>query len=127
MSPGELENEAGRLFREAGIEAQGPVCVVSLVRRLVGERALRFAPDHALPGNGALVRVGLEWRIYLRRNAPDHLKRFVALHELAHWALGPDATEADCDRLAGALLLPRPAFLGAVKGPRRIPSVAQTF
>jgi hypothetical protein len=105
-----------------------PVCVVKLVRRLVGETALRFAPEHVLPGNGSLVRVGSEWRIYLRKSAPDHMKRFVALHEVGHFVLGPDASEAECDLLAAAVLLPRQAFLRErIERRRRISTIARSF
>lgn len=123
----DLDGVAERLLDDAGLERGGPVCVVSLVRRLLGPCALRFAPEGALPGNGALVRVGAEWRIYIRKTAPDHVKRFVALHEVAHWALGSAATEEQCNRLAGALLLPRREFLGALRSRSRIGRLATAF
>ena len=105
-----------------------PVCVVALVRRIVGADALRFAPEGVLPGNGSLVRVGAQWRIYLRKNAPVHLKRFVALHEVAHYVLGPSASEQECDQLAAAVLLPRPAFLREhIGNRRRIRTIAQGY
>lgn len=105
-----------------------PVCVVSLVERLLGEGALRFAPESALPGNGALVRVGARWRIYLRKTAPDHLKRFVTLHEVAHYVLGSNASEQECDQLAAAILLPRQAFVRErIDRRRRISTIARSF
>lgn len=116
------------MLKEAGIAPMEPISVVKLVKRIVGESALRFAPDHVLPGNGSLVRVGAEWRIYLRKSAPNHLKRFVALHEVGHFVLGPEASEEECDRLAAAVLLPRQAFIRErIDRRRHISTIAQSF
>lgn len=128
MQRGDLETLAVTMLKEAGMAPTDPVCVMKLVRRLVGEGALRFAPEHALPGNGSLVRVGAHWRIYLRKSAPDHVKRFVALHEVGHYVLGPDASEQECDQLAAAVLLPRQAFLRErLEHRRRISTIARSF
>jgi hypothetical protein len=128
MQRGDLETLAVTMLQEAGMGLSEPVCVVALVKRIVGEDALRFAPEGVLPGNGSLVRVGTQWRIYLRQSAPDHLKRFVALHEVAHYVLGPSATEQECDQLAAAVLLPRPAFLREhLDNHRRISTIARGY
>lgn len=128
MQRGDLEALALTMLKEAGMAGAGPVCVVKLVHRLIGKDGLRFAPEHALPGNGSLVRVGTTWRIYLRRSAPEHLKRFVALHEVGHYVLGPDASEEECDRLAAAVLLPAQAFLRErIQHRRRIHTIARSF
>jgi hypothetical protein len=128
MQRGDFEALAMTMLREAGMGPTEPVCVVQLVRRIVGADSLRFAPDGVLPGNGSLVRVGTEWRIYLRKSAPNHLKRFVALHELAHYVLGRTASEQECDQLAAAVLLPRPAFLQERFTNRRlISTIARSF
>jgi hypothetical protein len=83
---------------------------VRLVERLLGAHTLRTVPAAAMADDAALVRVGSTWRIYVRADLSDADRRFAALHELAHWSLGLSASETDCDRLAGALLVPRRAF-----------------
>jgi hypothetical protein len=128
MQRGDLEVLALTMLKEVGMTPLDPVCVVKLVQRLVGKEALRFAPEHVLPGNGSLVRVGSEWRIYLRRSAPTHIKRFVALHEVGHFVLGPDASEEECNQLAAAVLLPRLGFLRErIERRRHISTIARSF
>ena len=75
-----------------------------------------------------MVRVGARWLIYLRKTAPDHLKRFVTLHEVAHYVLGPAASEQECDQLAAAILLPRQAFVRErMDRRRRMSTIARSF
>lgn len=114
-----IEVEAARLYRVAGLDYWRGAAVGELVRGLLGGDALRTAPASALPADGVIARVHGRWFIYVREGLRD--ARFVALHELAHWALGAGATETECDRLAAALLAPRPAFDRAIRelGPRR--------
>lgn len=119
---------AERLYKDAGFEARAGVPLYTFVNRLLGPEAVRLVPGRALPGNGALARVGAQWRVYLRRDAPEVAKRFTLLHEVSHWALGPAASEADCDSLAGALLAPRRAFLDALEASgRRFSRLAKRF
>lgn len=114
MQIGELEELAGHLYREARYTDCEQAPLVTLANRLLGPNSVRLVPASALPGNGALARVGAHWRVYLRRDASQVAKRFVLLHELAHWALGSGGSEEECDALAAALLAPRRAFLLAV-------------
>jgi hypothetical protein len=125
----DLEGEAQALYRAGGFSMAAPAPSVGLARRLLGDEAVRVAPAQLLlDGNGALVRVGSDWRIYIRGSAPPRAKRFALLHELAHWALGAEATEVECDALAAALLVPRQAFLLALGGlGERLPRLAQHF
>lgn len=102
--------EAERLYRRAGLDIAAGAPPSALVRGLLGRAALRWLDDPWIPGGGALARVGDQWRVYLRRDLPLSQVRFIALHELSHWALGPGATEDECDALAARLLAPRPAF-----------------
>lgn len=111
MNTGEIEGTAERLYREAGFDVGQQAPSVLLARRLVGDRSIYSVPPEVFSGRGALVRVGVERRIYVRADLPAVTKRFVLLHEVAHWALGPAATEDECDALAASLLLPRGAFL----------------
>lgn len=127
MAPGDIEKLAETLYREAGYGSCEQAPLVTFATRLLGPRAVRLVPANALPGNGALARVGDQWRVYLRRDAPRTARRFVLLHELAHWALGKGGSELDCDALAAALLVPRPAFLKALAHTRELPALARSF
>lgn len=113
MILGDIEAVAGTLYRAAGFSLDVQAPPLAIAERLLGDGAIRTAPAEAMASRGALVRVGSNWRVYLNAGCDAQQKRFVLMHELSHWAL-PDATEETCDRLAAALLLPRPAFLAAV-------------
>jgi hypothetical protein len=108
-----IEVEAARLYRLARLDYWRGAAVGELVRGLLGRDALRTAPATALPTDGVIARVHGRWFIYVREGLRD--ARFIALHELSHWALGPGATEDECDALAVRLLAPRPAFERALK------------
>jgi hypothetical protein len=109
-----LEDEAVALLRFAGANPREPPSPQELVIRLLGPGAVRVVPPEALPVGGALARVGATWRVYLRSDLAPAQARFTLLHELAHWVLGPDATEPECDALAACLLAPREAFERAI-------------
>ncbi len=102
--PRAFDATAIQLIRRAGFEPGTGIGPVLLVRRLIGDSAVHTIGPGILPGGGALVKVDGEWRVYIVRDYPYDYKRFVVLHELAHWALGPTASEDDCDSLASALL-----------------------
>lgn len=124
----DLEGEADALYRAAGFDPDDQAPSVALVRRLMGENAIRAARGDLIAGNAALVRVGDEWRIYIRTSTALRLKRFALLHELAHWALGYEATESECDTLAAALLVPRRALLRDVgRVGEKLPRLASRF
>ncbi len=107
---GDIEAAAETLYRAAGFSILEQAPPLTLAERLLGDGAVRTAPADAMASRGALVRLGGVWRIYLNAACDQRRKRFVLLHEVAHWAL-PEATEEQCDRLAGALLMPRQLFL----------------
>ena len=128
MDIGDIEGTAQSLYRKAGLEPSDIVSPLTLVTSLLGPNTVRLVHAAALPGGAALARVGQEWRIYVRQFLPPQQKRFVLLHELAHWALGVTAEEATCDALAAALLLPRPAFLQVLRRQgHRLPALAEKF
>lgn len=108
-----LEREAERLYRSAGHDPAAGATPLALITSLLGPSALRWADGEWIRGGGALGQVRGEWRVYLSRSYPLRNLRFVALHELAHWAM-PGATEDDCDALAACLLAPRAAFERAI-------------
>lgn len=109
-SPEEIEGVALALYKQAGLDPDLPAHPVELAERLLGVDCVRMVHASALPGTAALARVSGYWRIYVRSRAPAARQAFAVLHELGHYALGPGASEEACDALAGALLLPRPAF-----------------
>lgn len=108
----EIERAALALLREAKLDPAKPVNVDLLVHRLLKTR-LRVAPMRR-GREGALVRVREEWRIYLDDALPRPRARWVAAHEVAHWALRRlghgTATERDCDALGAALVAPAPLY-----------------
>lgn len=74
--------------------------------------------------DGELVRVGGEWRVYVRRGMSPERQRWVAAHEFGHWwwedqcgYSGPDI-EARCDALGAALVAPRLAVEDASRDHR---------
>lgn len=113
MTLGDIEAVAERVYRAAGYSLEEQAPPLALAERLLGDGAVRTAQPRAMASRGALVRVGTSWRIYLNASCDPRRKRFVLLHELAHWAL-PDGSEEQCDRLAGALLMPSRLFLRGV-------------
>lgn len=110
---GDIEAAAETLYRAAGYTLGEQAPPLQLAERLLGDGAVRTVPADKMASRGSLVRVGGAWRVYLNAACDARRKRFVLLHEVAHWAL-PDATEEQCDRLAGALLLPRSLFLRGI-------------
>jgi hypothetical protein len=106
----DVEREADRLYRAAGLDPAVGAPPSTLVRALLGPGSIRFVEERWLPGGGSLARVGSEWRVYLRKGLSGPELRFISLHELSHWALGPSGSEAECDALAARLLAPRAAF-----------------
>lgn len=128
MISGDIEGIGEDLYRTAGLSSDEPATPLDLVAHVLGPDAVRYVPRHALPGNGAVARVGTAWRIYLVRQAPQEVQRFIMLHELSHVVLGKAATEQQCDSLAAALLAPRPAFLRALqRRGARLPALARLF
>lgn len=112
MQQGEIERLAVDVLRACGLPDDEPPDVRDLARGLLGT-TIAAVPKHALPSDGALVRIGSAWQVFLRIGiAPLHA-RFIAAHEVAHHVLaGSDARgerlERLCDALAAAMLCPRP-------------------
>lgn len=111
MEQGDIEGEARRLLSVAGESSGEPADVCAVVVALLGAGAISVAPRHAFRLDGALVRVGDAWRIYVRRGLDPVRARFVVAHELAHWALrdsglAAEEVEPSCDALAAAILAP---------------------
>lgn len=115
FSADDVEGTAAALYRQAGFEGDVPADPVDLAERLLGAGAVRYVHAGALPGVASLTYWGGRWHIAVRGLATEPRQRFAVLHELGHYALGPGASEAACDAVAGALLLPRPAFRAAAR------------
>lgn len=103
------------VYDRARLDPAHAVGSVRLAVALLGERCIRLAPRRELPGRGALVWLGREPVIHLRRDLnPCQINHAVA-HELGEWVLhlwrykGVDAEEL-AGRIGAALCVPRPAF-----------------
>jgi len=112
----ELEGIAEAAYRDAGLDPEKPH-VMRLARALLGQEAILRGP-RPVHGPAALARVGDSWRIVVARNLDPLYALFAVGHELGHWLiarhrLGLEDEESAADYLAGALLAPRPAFVGA--------------
>jgi hypothetical protein len=128
MMIGDVEAAAQLAYSDAGFSSSKQAPPIALAERLLGEGSVRLVPRHALPGDGAVARVGDRWGIYVVEQAPDAVRRFIVLHELSHVLLGRGASEQDCNSLAAALLMPRDAFLAALKDHgTRLPRLARSF
>ncbi len=110
MVNGDIEKTAESVYRDAGLQADKPADPADLVRRILGADSIRMVPPRAIPGLGAVARIGSRWSVFLVEGAPLVRQRFVLLHELAHVVLGRGAGEDRCDALAAALLAPCAAF-----------------
>ena len=100
---------ATEVLERAGAALDERPNVAALVRAL----GLSVHYGASLPGDAALVRVGDEWRIYLRRKLPRERVAFAVAHELVEWALrgyiGEDI-ETRANLGAAAILVPRRAL-----------------
>ncbi len=105
---------AERLYDWAHIDSALPANPVKLAEHFLGDGCVEFA-SMDMPGDGMLAPDGEDWVIFVRPRLRPHHMRFVILHELAHWVLGPGATEDECDALAAALLVPRRVFIAAMR------------
>lgn len=110
MINGDFDRVAETLYKAAGFETTAQAPLLVLAERLLGDGAVRTVPAGVLRSEGAIARLGQAWRIYLAEDCSPHRRKFILAHELSHWALGPDAPEESCDRLAAALVLPKAAF-----------------
>ncbi len=118
LDQADIEGEADRLYRAAGLDSGTAAPIIWLATELLGAGAI--VPVHMLrePGGACLARVNGQARIYFRSRLPPMRRDFAIGHELAHWCLR-DAEEGfelelACDALAAALIAPRAAFLKVV-------------
>lgn len=124
----EIDRLALELLREAKANPARPVNVNRLVLQLIGTR-LRSAPMRT-GREGALVRVRDEWRVYLSDTLPLPRARWVAAHEVAHWAFrrcGREVSERACDALGAALVAPVPLYDAVRKRTHDVRTVADAM
>lgn len=116
MERADIEGTADALYRAAGFDTTEPIAPMRLARSLLGDGAVLTVRNVSLPGDAVLVRVGADWRIYLRAGASLERRRFAVAHELAEWHLArtgyrENDREEIADALGAALLAPRQLFL----------------
>lgn len=105
------------MLRRYGEGDGEPPRVVDLAKRVLGV-GVQVVHARALPGDGALVNLLGERRIYVRRGLSPERLRWAVAHELGHHALGIDSSTSDnedaCNAFAAALLAPSRAFRAAL-------------
>lgn len=116
----EFEGIAEALLREGGQDDDAPPRLAQLVTTLLGPGSVEYAPLR-LPGDGALIRIHDQWRIYLRRGLPIERRAFALSHELAEWWLkvreryvGEDIEHA-ANYIGAAIMAPRRAFARSLR------------
>lgn len=99
------------LYQRARIDPDEPANMLTLAKGLGLEvHVLRPAP---FPGDGALVRVYEQWKVFIRGGIERERKRFALAHEIAEWALRgqvDEQIEEACNAVAAALIAPARAF-----------------
>lgn len=115
----ELEGISEAIVTHGGQDIDEPPRLGQLVVAHLGPGSVEYS--NAMPGDGALVRIYDDWRIYVRRGLPLERRAFAIAHELAEWWLrvreryqGEDVEHA-ANYIAAAILSPRRAFRLAVE------------
>lgn len=115
MTPENIEGEAACML---GCDDEEPPDIVRLARRVLGV-SVQVVHARALPGDGALVTVHGQRRIYVRSGLPQVRLRWAIAHELGHLALSLDSScrenEDACDAFAAAILTPMRAYRLALR------------
>jgi hypothetical protein len=107
------EGSSSFLYELAGADPSEPPGPVALARAVLGSDGIELVPSRIVMRDAALARVGDRWRIYVRRSLPAERLTFGVAHELAEWlyrSSQDDLLEEACNALAGALIVPAPAF-----------------
>lgn len=115
----EADGVARELVSRAGFDPDEPASPLRMARALLErEDAVQWAARAYFPGDGRLEPNADGWIIYLRQKLPRERARFAIAHELAEWALRDlidEHIEDACNAVAAAILMPRRAFLRAVR------------
>ncbi len=115
----ELEGIGEAILRFGDQQTDAPPQLGALVAAHLGPDAIEYAAH--LRGDGALVRIYDDWRIYVRRGLPVERRAFAIAHELAEWWLRVreryegENVEHAANYIAAAILTPRRAFRLAIE------------
>lgn len=128
------EEIARALYLAAGLDPDVPARPIELARRLWGDDAVRVIPSREWRHPGPAVAI--PWRgkpqIHLSSRSGERLREFNCGHELGELeglrlGLTGEETEQLADRVAGAIIAPREAFLAALRSGLGLPGLAKTF
>lgn len=124
-----MEGIATWIYERADADMGDPPDPVDLASAL--DIDVEYARGPMLGGDGTLSRIDGRWVIQLARSATIAGARFALGHELGEWACRERAEptiEALCNAIAAAVILPRPAFVAALRhfGPD-LPALARAF
>lgn len=128
------EQIARCLYRAAGLDPAKPTRPTVLARALWGPGTVRVIPceDWRHPGKA----MAIPWRgrpqIHLCACTSERQREFNCGHELGELeglrlGLVGEETEQLADRVAGALVAPREAFLAALRAQTGLPGLAKAF
>ena len=110
----------------SGQSVWGCVNIVRVAEHCIRHGVVRVVSPESVRGTGAyMVRNGQPW-ILVSSSLSSTDRRFVIAHEVAEWAIGSAThdNEAECDRLAAALLMPRAAPLAYLARAVRVSDIA---
>jgi predicted transcriptional regulator len=102
MDQAEIEGIAEDLYRRAKLDPDEPANPERLARKLLGSDAIQVVHGSTLRGDGALGRVGVRWRIYLKAKLTSERRLWILSHELAEYALR-DVIDERIEQLANAV------------------------
>lgn len=132
MDQAEVERIAANILEEGQQDPEEPPRLARLVVALMGPNAVDYASS--LRGDGALVRIGDDWRIFVRHRLPLERRTFAIAHELAEWWMRvrlqyrSGDVEHAANGIAAAVLAPRPAFVRALRFfGGSLPELAEAF
>lgn len=114
----DVECEAGQLYTEANADTYSPPGPLRIARSL--GLHVRRGPCLAAGGDAALIRLGGQPIIFVRRRLGPERFDFALAHEIAEWHLArlsycePDVEDV-ADALAAALVVPRDAYRAALR------------
>jgi hypothetical protein len=134
LRPTDIDEIVAEIYALAKHDQTTPPGPISLAKRLLGHEAVLRVPYRAISGDGAFALVDGHAQLYLRSGIPPERLSFAAAHELGHWIcrqLGyrapPEVEEADCNAIAGAILIPRRVLRPTVSKIPRLPELAGSF
>lgn len=130
----DVDEIVAEIYALAKYDQTSPPGPLALAKRLLGREAVLRVPYRAISGDGAFAIVEGRARLFLRSGLPPERLTFAAAHELGHWIchrLGyrapPESEEADCNAIAGAILMPSHVLRTPISQIPRLPELAGSF